>query len=462
MRRLGPLLALSLACNGEAPSPGAAASAPVASAATPGSAVAPSAAAPVAVASAQTARKPCPRDALADSKRRRFDATAKDDFLPRADPRDVGIHGARLDALIDGAEHSTSDALLVIKDGRVIVEREVKPEAGPIELRSIAKGIAALAILALVADGAIPSVDEPLSTFFPEFANGDKRLITLRDVMSHTTGLKHAATNADALNAQADRTAYARSLAVVDPPGTVFSYSNEATQLLSAIIQQKSGKPVDEYVKQRIFAPLGIVDFTWKKDRAGNPQTYYGVSLTARGLARIGILLLGEGSYEGMRVLPAALVAKLFEPSPRYGGYGLCFWLDPKVAQRADRLSALGLSKRDHSELAALTDKPFDSSEAYFVEAKKIVNEATYARLRTLHRERKGSLETLPGQASALIALGGLGQRLEVHPAERLIAVRLHRRRPGDNANEAQVTFRAMQELVHRLTPPCDGTPLTQ
>ena len=84
------------------------------------------------------------------------------------------------------------------------------------------------------------------------------------------------------------------------------------------------------------------------------------------------------------------------------------------------------------------------------------MNEVSYARLRTLHRERKGSLETLPGQASALIALGGLGQRLEVHPAERLIAVRLHRRRPGDNEKEAQVTFRAMQELVYRLSPPCE------
>jgi CubicO group peptidase (beta-lactamase class C family) len=412
--------------------------------------------APTIASIAPPARKPCPRDSLTASKRRRFDATAKDDFLPRADPRDVGVDGARLDALIDGAEQATSDALLVIKDGRVLVEREVKPEAGPIELRSIAKGIAALAILALVADGAISSIDEPLSTFFPEFSQGEKRSITLREVMSHTTGLKHAATNANALNAQADRTAYARSLPLVDPPGTVFSYSNEATQLLSAVIQQKAGMPADEYVKQRIFAPLGITDFTWKKDRAGNPQTYYGVSLTARGLARIGMLLLGEGSYEGKRVLPAALVAKLFEPSARYGGYGLCFWLDPKVAQRADRLSALGLSKADHSALAALTDKPFDSSEAYFVEAKKLVNEASYARLRTVHRERKGSLETLPGQASALIALGGLGQRLEVHPAERLIAVRLHRRRPGDNAIEAQVTFRAMQEHVHRLAPPCD------
>jgi CubicO group peptidase (beta-lactamase class C family) len=268
--------------------------------------------------------------------------------------------------------------------------------------------------------------------------------------------LKHAAANADALNAQADRTAYARSLAVVDPPGTVFSYSNEATQLLSAIIQQKAGMPADAYVKQRIFEPLGIVDFTWKKDRAGNPQTYYGVSLTARGLARIGMLLLDEGSYAGKRVLPAELVAKLFEPSPRYGGYGLCFWLDPKVAQRADRLGALGISRGDISALAVLTDRPFDSSEAYFVEAKRLVNEGSYARLRTLHRERKGPLETLQGRASALIALGGLGQRLELHPAERLIAVRLHRRRPGDNANEAQVTFRAMQEHVHRLSPPCD------
>jgi len=392
---------------------------------------------------------------LRKAQRRLFDSSVKDDFFPRADPRDAGLDGAALDALVDGAERAGSDSLLLIKDGKIVIEREVMPQAGPIELRSITKGIAALAVLALIADGAIASLDEPLSTYFSEFAVGDKSRITLRHVMSHTSGLRHAKTNADALNAQPDRTAYARGLSVVDPPGSVFSYSNEATQLLSGVIAQAAHESPDSYVKRRIFDALAIADFSWKRDRAGNVQTYYGLSLRARDLAKIGLLLLGDGGYQGVRVLPQKLVRELFEPGARYGGYGLCFWLDPKVTQDVDRLAAIQLSEVEKNALSPLTGKPFESSEAYFIEAKKVLGAAPYGRVRTLHRERKGPLETLPGRASALIALGGLGQRLEVHPDSGLIAVRLHRRRPGDDSRESLVTFRAMQELVFRISRPC-------
>lgn len=375
--------------------------------------------------------------------------------LPRRTPEEAGLDGSVLDQLIDGAGAATSDALLVIRDDHVVVERTWGAPHQPIETRSITKGLAALGILALVADGAIASLDEPLSAFFPEFSAPPKASITLRHVLTHTSGLSHAKLDADALNAQADRTAYARALRVTDPPGTLFSYSNEATQLLSAVIELRAKEPADRFVARRIFAPLGIRDFTWKKDRAGNPQTYYGVSLHAEDLAKIGRMILHEGVFEGERVLPAELTRQLLTPSTRYGGYGLCFWLDPPVVQRGELRAKLSMPGFDVSLLAPFDDRTFPSGEDYFREVKPLLEPGPYDRLRTLHRERRGPLATAPGQARALIALGGLGQRLEVHPSERLVAVRQHRRRPGDDAKEKLVTFRAMQELLYRLPARC-------
>ena len=210
-------------------------------------------------------------------------------FLSTAQPAEVLVDGSALDRLSAAAQRAQSDSLIVIKDHRLVLNRRFGSAPGPIETRSATKGIAALAVLALIADGKIRSLEEPLATFFPEFGSGAKRDITLRQVMSHSSGLRHATTDADALNAQSDRLAYARALPVSTPPGTAFSYSNEATQLLTGVIATAAGEATESYVKRRLFEPLGIVNFNWKRDRAGTVQTYYGLELEAEDLARIGL-----------------------------------------------------------------------------------------------------------------------------------------------------------------------------
>lgn len=388
----------------------------------------------------------------------RFDAPTSP--LPRGEPEDVGVDGRRLDELVLAAERATSDTLIVVKDGKVLVDRRGRDE--PIETRSITKGLAALAVLALVDDGVLESLDVPLSRFFREFAEGEKARVTLRHVLSHTSGLRHSATDADALNAQRDRTRYARGLAVTTPPGAVFSYSNEASQLLSGVIEIASGRPADELVRARVFAPLGIGEVPWKRDRAGNPQTYFGASLRPWDLARIGLMMIAGGRVPALpgattdaRVLSETSIDRLFTPSERYSGYGLSFWLDPPWQQGPDALASTGLSPELRKRLADLDGVAFPSGEGYFAAARERVGHDVALRLRELHRKRKGPLVPAPGLARSLIALGGLGQRLEVHRDTRLVAVRQHVRRPESGRDEDRVTFRAMQEHLHRLEAPC-------
>jgi CubicO group peptidase (beta-lactamase class C family) len=381
-------------------------------------------------------------------------------FLPTAQPADVSVDGQSLERLSAAARTAQSDSLIVIKDHRVVLNRRFGSAPGPIETRSATKGIAAVAVLALIADGKIRSLDEPLATFFPEFGSGPKRDITLRQVMNHSSGLRHAATNADALNAQSDRLAYARALPVSTAPGTTFSYSNEATQLLTGVIAIASGEATEEYVKRRLFSPLGIVNYRWKRDRSGAVQTYYGLELEAQDLARIGLLLADGGVFAGKRVLPEDLVAQLFMPSERYGGYGLCFWLDPPVMQDEARLKAFPGSKAIKAgSLDSLNGRRFDSGELYFVEVDKLLAGDTLG-LRALHRAGKAPLQVLRESSLAAFAIGGLGQRLEIYPKARVVAVRQHRRRPGDNqrAQEDLVTFRKMQWLMQPVLRPCKAS----
>lgn len=398
-----------------------------------------------------------------------FPATVASSTPPAAPPRRCVDHAA-LDALVAAAERAQSDTLLVVQDGVPLVDKQFREDArgrpidpGPIETRSLTKGIVALGVLALIADGKVRSLDTPLSELFPEFREGPRAAITLRHVLTHTTGLRHAKTDADALNAQADRLAYARSLPVVEAPGTKFSYSNEACQLLAGVFPAAAGEPVDSYVAKRIFAPLGISEVPWKRDRSGTPQTYYGVALRARDLAKIGQLLLDEGVFEGRRVLPAELTRLLFLPSERFAGYSLGFWLDPPVVQTRARVDALVhdrlLAPRAADALTPLDGLHFDSGEAYFAALGGRVDPGTLTRLRALHRAGKAQLEPVHERAFALFGIGGLGQRLDVYPDARLVVVRQHIRRPGDDAREGLVTFRSMPSLTLPLARGCDPVP---
>jgi hypothetical protein len=99
---------------------------------------------------------------------------------------------------------------------------------------SVTKGFVGLAIGWLLEEKKIASLDSPLATWFPEWKEGKKARVTLRHVVTHTSGLSHQQTN-KLLAAQRDRLAYVRALPIETEPGEVFSYSNEATQLLSGI-----------------------------------------------------------------------------------------------------------------------------------------------------------------------------------------------------------------------------------
>ncbi|MFO0618731.1 MAG: serine hydrolase domain-containing protein [Polyangiaceae bacterium] len=350
--------------------------------------------------SVRAAPTPAPGPRPAAPRAACFDpGSAAGDWLPRGSTVDAGLDGPAVDALIADAMRTQSDSLLVVKDGVVVIERAFSGVKDPIETRSATKSIVALGILALVADGKIASLDVPLSTYYPEFSSGEKARITLRHVLTHTSGLLHG-DDADALNAAPDRLAYARRLRVVTTPGTRFSYSNEATQLLSGIIEGAAGEPVETFMQRRLFDPLGVRDFTWARDASGKVQMYYGLAMRARDLARIGLFLLDGGRIGERTLLPVELVGEATAPSATNPYYGLLYWL---------------------------------------------LYRGTTTRL--------GYLDPPKGPQTGYFAVGGLGQRVAVYPSARLVAVRQHRRRGREKAYEDLVTWRGMFDRLEAIDP---------
>jgi CubicO group peptidase (beta-lactamase class C family) len=207
------------------------------------------------------------------------------------------IDPAALDNLVARARATHSNALLVWQHGKLIREEYfgTRPHGEP--LMSTTKSIVALAIGKLVDDGKLRSFDQPVSDFYPEWKQGQKRSITIRHLLTHTSGLQNENNAGIEIYPAPDAIKLALAAELSDPPGTRFSYNNKATNLLAGIVQRASGQRMDRYIADQIFRPLGIVDARWVElDPAGTPYAMSGLMMTAADLLKIGQLVLGNGS----------------------------------------------------------------------------------------------------------------------------------------------------------------------
>lgn len=239
-------------------------------------------------------------------------------------------------------------AVIVMHDGRIVVERygENYGEETRFISWSMAKTVTAVMIGMLVADGKL-SLDE--TPPIPKWQRpGDPRgAITLRQLLQMRSGLRHTETSdppydADTvrmlfLDGRDDMATWAEAQPLEADPGTKFEYSTPTTVILADIAArvltdsadpQQRRKAVDDYLKARIFMPLGMYSMVPEYDRAG---TLIGGSLihgTARDWARFGEFLRNEGAVKGAQLVPKGWIAFMTAPSPRSPDYGGQLWLN--------------------------------------------------------------------------------------------------------------------------------------
>jgi CubicO group peptidase (beta-lactamase class C family) len=251
-------------------------------------------------------------------------AFAADD-LPSGNAVAEGIDLAALDKLTKRARKTHSNALIVVKNGKVIRKWYIGHKLRPIVTRSITKSITSLAIGCLIDDGKIKSLDQPISDFFPELNQGMKKNITLKHILANTSGI-----DASEVYNDPDLIKVALAADVKSEPGTEFVYNNKAVSLLAGIVKITSGNPADQYISERILSPLGITDASWERDKAKNPLVMGGLLLHAMDLAKIGQLVLNGGTWHGKRIVSKEWISKSTNPGvSATPWYGLLWWILP-------------------------------------------------------------------------------------------------------------------------------------
>lgn len=250
--------------------------------------------------------------------------------FPKVDAKAAGIDPAALERLLKRAEETHTDALVILKDGKLVGDWRFGKTAEPIEVMSVAKSVASLAIGNLLYKSKIRSLDEPVSTFLPEWKEGPKKAVTIRHLLNHTSGLQ-ANPNAQEVYQSKDIVKLALDAGLAKEPGTDFFYNNKAVNLLGAVVEKAAGKKLDEYMRDEVYAPLGITRFSWMRDEAGNPHVMAGVKLDALDAAKLGQLMLDGGVYQGRRIVSAEWAREAVTAAQSLNPTGgLLWWVVPE------------------------------------------------------------------------------------------------------------------------------------
>lgn len=378
--------------------------------------------------------------------------------FPSSDPVAEGIDPVALKKLLDRADEEHSDAVLILRNGKVVAAKGAWDQK--IYAMSATKSVASLAVGALIEDGMIRSLDQPVSDFIPEWRTGEKSQITVRMLLNHTSGLNTGGRGAT----------YALKAPLVYPPGSAFAYNNPAVDLLALVIEKASGATADAYMARRIFEPLGITDVDWEKDESGYPLTAGELMIRPVDFAKIGQMVLDGGVWKGRQIISKSWLDLSAEPSQPFDPTcGLLWWRDAEIR-------AIGLTSRllETYRRVGVRTEVIEPLRALLGRRMKDSDEL-WAALRTTYRDHLSYLEELNDMlmrnrlpfyevvelapSEGFSAQGFLGQYLVVDPKRRLVGLRMRHSRPSDyptpeNPKPPDVdTFNDFTEFVHRLAP---------
>ena len=263
---------------------------------------------------------------------------------PTASPEEAGLDSATLCSLneaLDKSPEMNVHAVLVVRGGRLVYEtyrggRDQKwgdmrvISHGPQtehDVRSISKSVVSLLFGIALDRKLIASIDEPVFTYFPEYATlrtPEKDRILLRHLLAMRSGLawNESVPYSDPTNSEimmfwsVEPYRFVLEQPVRHDPDEEWNYSSGNTELLAGVLQKATGEPLAEFAREALFEPLGITQFAWLHMPSGDVAASWGLRLRPRDMAKIGELVLRKGMWNGRRVVSEAWIEESTQARP--------------------------------------------------------------------------------------------------------------------------------------------------
>lgn len=216
-------------------------------------------------------------------------------------------------------------AYLIAKDSVLLFEQywDGYDERSPVNSFSVSKSIVALLAGIARDEGKIADFDLPAATFYPPFAGDKRKNITIRHLLTMSSGLDWD----EAYNSPFSITTKAyygenieglvSGLRLIEPPGEFFRYKSGVTLLLSFVTANAVGQSLSEYASEKLWTPIGAEhDAMWSLDRQdGVEKAYCCFNSNARDFARIGQLILNRGKWNGIQVVSESFINEATQPA---------------------------------------------------------------------------------------------------------------------------------------------------
>jgi len=210
---------------------------------------------------------------------------------------------------------------------------------------SMAKTFVSILIGMAIDEGKIKSIDEPVSDFLPEFKEGDNAKLTIKHLLTMSSGINFDENYVNPLAYPAaayygsDLKKLTYKYKVAEAPGERFRYLSGNSELLGFILEKATGKTLSDYMSEKLWKPLGAKNTAyWSLDhKDGMEKAYCCFNSNALDFARIGELYLDSGKWNGKQLInmdyainsvkPAAL--KNTEGDGKNDRYGYAWWIIP-------------------------------------------------------------------------------------------------------------------------------------
>ena len=228
----------------------------------------------------------------------------------------VNGHPAVSTALSSAVANLGGTCMVAMRDGKIIGEWYSGGRTPTTKAigESTSKVLTAAVIGAAQQLGRL-KIDQPIADFIPEFKGTPKATITIRHMLTHSSGLmSFPGQTAQVLNIGAGSvTSAALTLPLVNTPGSTYDYdtSNIALQLLMVVVERAVGEKFASFADKYVLRPAGMANSVYKGDEpatnwdTGDPWLAAGLNTTCRDLARLGQLFHANGSWAGQQLFSA-------------------------------------------------------------------------------------------------------------------------------------------------------------
>ena len=260
-------------------------------------------------------------------------------IFPRKTPESQGIGSDHLRYLIQELADSPNTDMhhfMVLRHGNVICEADFAPYRKGIWhiTHSMCKSITGMAVGFLVEEGKLELSENIYKIFSDKGSTWVKMFrpeVTVENLLTMTSGVTF---NESGIVSGNDWLESYLNASVAEKPGTKFQYNSLNSYVLSAIITERTGMSMDEYLKPRLFEPLGITDYLWEKCPRGITKGGWGLFMHTEDMAKLGQLYLNKGKWNGKQIIPESWaessVTKKVDSIEGTYGYGYQVWMEER------------------------------------------------------------------------------------------------------------------------------------